>query len=143
MTTKRTPPNHRDCTNRVVREDERGGFTLHAWHPQWGGYASVCEVRFDRVSGDSAGREIGCFDVTNWHDGEFPTKESDEATTYHYCSAEQIVSFGLDIIEAQLPRQRSMRDKPVGVDPEWLDETIARLEKLRTRAPQGEDGEKR
>jgi hypothetical protein len=139
---KRMPPNQQDCSKRVVQDDERG-FTLLTWHPQWGGYSSVCEVRFDRVSGDAGEKEIGCFDVTNWHDGEFPTEDPNEATTYHYCSAEQIVSFGLDVIEAQVSRQRSLSDKPVSIDPAWLEETIARLKKLRPEAPQADQHDSR
>lgn len=127
-------PTHDDCTAKTVREDG-SDFVLTTWHPQWGGYASPCEVRFGKASGDGAGEGIGCFDVTNWHDGEFPTDDEECVTRRHYCSAEQVVDFGLDIIDAQLGRQVSMtdKDKLVGVDSKWIDETIARLTALRER----------
>lgn len=125
-------PTAEECSEKKIVREDADHCVLATWHPQWGGYASMAEVRFSKVSSDGRGEHIGCIDVLNWHDGEFPTKEPHQTTRYHYCSAEQIVDFGLTIIEAQLGRQISMLDptKKVGVDPKWTKETIMRLEKI-------------
>ena len=90
MTTYKQPTPEA-CTAKETRKhgDE---IELACWHPQWGGYASRAVVRFGAQS------HFGCFDVANFHDGQFP---GDKPTIYHYCNPLQLIEFGLTIAEAQ------------------------------------------
>jgi hypothetical protein len=103
------------------------------WHPQWGGYGSPCVVEFDGDRGEQRSvmeREAGppydlpCFDVYEWHDGEFPTEECQGAR--HYCMAEQVVEFGLNVIELQVEHSTV----PVNVSRERLEKWRARVDAL-------------
>lgn len=130
-------PTPEQCTAEITMA-AYDGVRMVLWHPQWGGYASPCVVRFSRVSGTSAGgphaaAHAGCFDVMNWHDGEFPIPHDSDARPdqKHYCCARQVVDFGLSIYEAQIKFQIDDSGRPVSLDREWIDATIARLEKLR------------
>jgi hypothetical protein len=83
-----TPIQCRD--HEVVFENETQiGFA--DYHPQWGGYCGRCIVIFTK------GQNSPCFDVYNWHDGEFPTDEDDHYTLYHYCDVDQMINFGKTI----------------------------------------------
>jgi len=126
--------------NGTVEQTERG-FRLHAWHPQWGGYSSQAFVDFDETSGDSSG-EPGCFELTVWHDGEFPISEERandprtepseaEPFTFHHCGAMQHVYFGLDVLDAQVAHQLALDGSKVVVDTDEIDEAIRRLTALK------------
>lgn len=82
----REPTTEQCVIQTVLAEDiKTGQVAFAAWHPQWGGYVGKCIVETFRGDG-------GCFEVHNWHDGEFP--RSDTVTSYHYCSADQLIKFG-------------------------------------------------
>jgi len=71
--------------NEVIAVDEETKrVAFAAWHPQWGGYVGKCIVETARGGGE-------CFEVHNWHDGEFPV---DTPRTLHYCDPDQLVRFG-------------------------------------------------
>lgn len=83
-------PTAEECDeNRLVR-DEGDEITFAAWHPQWGGYVGKCWVATSRAEG------LDCFDVENWHDGEFPSET--HRTVYHYCATDQLRRFA-DVVE--------------------------------------------
>jgi hypothetical protein len=97
------------------------------WHPQWGGYASCCIVTCDAVPG-------ACFDVVNWHDGEFPIGEHNPGPPdrKHYCSPLQLIEFGLDVLEEQLAASGQSLD---GEDRDRLVLLRARLDAALTPSP--------
>lgn len=109
-------PDHDACTDNVVRV-EGDDVTLTTWHPQWGGYASHCRVTFPVVVHDPPSAVVdgtpSCFTVENYHDGDFP---SSTPTSYHYCSALQIIEFGVAVLRAQLDNQRTANGRRVCVD---------------------------
>jgi len=45
-------------------------------------------------------KDIGCFDVYVWHDGEFPFGD-ESPTRLHHCDPGQFVRFGEEIIKLQ------------------------------------------
>jgi hypothetical protein len=114
-----------DITN-WVGSDTWGDRTFASWHPQWGGYVGRCIVHTLRVMSDGDTRLAGCFDVYNFHDGEFP---SDKPTTYHYCAATQLIDFALTVLEKQLEgvdahgRQRALSS-------EWIARVTKRFDLL-------------
>jgi len=124
-------PTNEEIEARKVFDADRGQLGYATWHPQWGGYVGKCLVYFDKESG-SAEHEAGCYDVVNWHDGEFPTEPDGVTTGYHYCSAEQQVNFGLEVLEKQCEHQIGMNGKPVFVSKSWVERTLTRLQELRT-----------
>ena len=112
---------HSEVPNRFPTE-----FAFASWHPQWGGYVGRCVVTFSRETGDADG-EAGCFDVYNWHDGE---RSSDEVvTSYHYCAAEQLIAFGLTVLEQQRQHQQH-NGQPVRMPDRVLRLLQARLQAL-------------
>lgn len=118
-------------------EPHNHGFRLHASHPQWGGYGAHAFVDFAAQSNnDGADADPGCFDLTIWHDGEFPISEEraedpdpsqSEPFEVHHCDAGQTVSFGIDVLEAMIAHQKTKDGKPVAVFVETIDGWIARL----------------
>ncbi len=88
------PPTSDDCEKQTTLFDKDDEVTYADWHPQWGGYCGKSVVLCSR--GDVG----GCFNVINWHDGEFP--RDDEFTETHYCSPLQLVEFGTTVLEKQL-----------------------------------------
>lgn len=101
-------------------------FAFASWHPQWGGSVGRCVVTFSRETNDGSGG-VGCFDVYNWHDGEFPSDET--VTSYHYCSAEQLIDFGLAVLEKQRQHQKQ-NGLPARLPIEQLRTLQARLQAL-------------
>lgn len=101
-------------------------------HPQWGGYCFPCVVEFDTDGGhrgnDETRADLPCFEVHEFHDGEFPTDHVFD--TRHYCAAEQLVRFGLDVIELQVEHC----DRPTSPSIPWLEEMASRIDKLLNRA---------
>lgn len=81
------------------------------WHPQWGGYCAPCVVEFHKPSVHDD-RGLPCFDVYEWHDGEFPTEALHNRR--HYCSPEQVIRWGLEIAAA-------MKQNGHQLDPETRD----------------------
>jgi len=79
-------PTSDQCTAHAVlaRDDKTGGVAFAAWHPQWGGSGGKCIVETGANPGD-------CFEVHNWHDGEFP---ADAPMSLHYCDPDQLIRFG-------------------------------------------------
>ena len=102
-------------------------YVLKTVHPQWGGYCSMCEVAFDKYTGCSEGTN-GCFDVTNCHNGEFP---SDSPDYKHYCDAQQVIEFGLKTLEAQAKHQMQENNKPIKLEIDRINKIIKGLENLR------------
>lgn len=129
-------PTPEECAAKATLPAEPGEtYAFAAWHPQWGGYVGCSVVTFGTASDGGvdaragAHAEPGCFDVHNWHDGEFP--RDDHVTTYHYCAAEQLVEFGLLVLERQCEHQVDTGGRAVRCDTAWIDRTIARLQALR------------
>lgn len=129
-------PTNEEIEARKVFEVDRGQLAFPTWHPQWGGYVGKCLVYFDKQSG-CAENTTGCYDVVNWHDGTFPTEPDGATVGYHYCSAEQLVNFGLEVLEKQMEHQIGMNGEPVFVPKSWVEKTIKRLQSLRTGDPHG------
>lgn len=120
-------PTSDQCTKHEELPGNPNDYTYADWHPQWGGYASHCIVSFGREAGD-VDSGPGCFDVVNFHDGEFP---GGVPTVLHYCSAEQVIDFGLTVLEQQLRIQSDGYHKePVGVPREFLQKVQARVAEL-------------
>lgn len=95
------------------------------WHPQWGGYSSRCIVEFEEPPDPNAypGACPPCFDVREFHDGDFPRDY--ETCRRHYCDAWQLLHFALNILEAQ-----KESGHPVVDDYDDVGDVIARLERL-------------
>ena len=92
----------RKCNEKVV---ERTGDTRRVWfwHAQWGGYCGHAYADFHEYTGSAEGSP-GCFNVSVYHDGHFPTEEV--SFCRHYCDALQLVEMGLDVYEAQVEHQK-------------------------------------
>lgn len=121
-------PTSDECYEHSEVEDGPHQYAFAAWHPQWGGYASHCVVSFSRVPG--ADDEPGCFDVANFHDGEFP---GDVAKVLHYCSALQVVNFGLTILEQQLQHQKREDGAPLATPVKALEVLRERINTMLNR----------
>lgn len=116
--------------NKTVEPIENG-FKLYLVHPQWDGYGVPAEVEFDRQTGSMEGGP-GCFELSCYHDGEFPTTTIEFER--HCCSAEQFIGFGLDVLETQLQYQQDRDGNPVRLDTrEQLEDFVARIQKLLSR----------
>lgn len=97
--------------------------------PQIGGYGTEYEVdvQHDAPSPDPDDLPGACFDVAAFTDGEFPLSEGNpgEPVRFHLCSADQVVDFGLKLLEiAQSTRRRFLPS------PAWSDEVIRRIRGL-------------
>lgn len=97
-------------------------------HPQWGGYVGLCIVTFDKVTGCS-GDGVGCFDVLNFHDGDFPVSESNEndPTNLHYCDPGQVIEFGITVLEKILEHQSARDGTGLRVSVEEIEGFVKRL----------------
>lgn len=95
------------------------GFAFAMWHPQWGGYASPCIVTFHEATeqGDTM-----CFEVHEFHDGEFPTEH--ETCQRHYCDPWQVIEFGVNVLELQVKHAGCVADR------EQIDSIVERLRAL-------------
>lgn len=96
------PPTSKDCEADKLLFESDHERAYATWHPQWGGYVGRCVVLIGK---DDIG---GCFQVINWHDGEFPSDETYQ--NYHYCCALQLLRFGLEITEKQVEASTHKRD---------------------------------
>lgn len=73
---------------------------MAAWYPQMGGYVAKCWVSFGCSDAGPSGSptNIPGFDVSLWHDGEWPFGEDDDRgrtpAHLHHCSADQFIGFG-------------------------------------------------
>lgn len=112
-------------------EEHDGECVLHLWHPQWGGYGSHATATFGTITGAAEGGP-GCFELVNYHDGEFPLSPGNEGKPFevHCCSAEQFVDFGLKILRAQVDHQRAENGARVRVDPRWIARVQDQLREL-------------
>ena len=90
------------CSQRAIISDTPDSIQVALWHPQLGGYVGMAKVQISKVTSNTEG-EPGCFDVENYHDGDFP---SETPTHAHYCDAVQLLRFGLDVLEKQAEHQR-------------------------------------
>ena len=77
-----------------------GEYAYSTWHPQWGGYVGRCIVEFGTQGSHSD--DFNCFEVYNWHDGEFPTTDPNEFVHFHYCCPEQLIEFAIVVMEKQM-----------------------------------------
>lgn len=112
----------------VRRDDMRYSFST--FHPQWGGYHGKCTVTFDvpmRKGGGFDSHDPACFDVVNWHDGEFPSDTC--STAFHYCDPTQLVRFGIEILEHQHAALEATDGSFHGFD--YLDSLIEQLQALK------------
>lgn len=123
MSTAKQPTSEQCSANAVVDENE-DFVRFAAWHPQWGGYVGKCIVEIGKTT-NSSDDSPGCYEVWNWHDGEFP---SDNYVDHkHYCSPEQLILFAVEIMEKAAQYQRTDEGKPVAPD---LDDLIVRMRRL-------------
>ena len=121
-------PTPDQCSEQVIVENTADTVSFAVWHPQWGGHCSHALVVFDKFTNND--NDPGCFDVANFHDGEFPSGTPDRK---HYCSAEQLVDFGLSVLEKQLAHQLDSTGNSVALDAAWVESTLARLQRLPRR----------
>lgn len=113
-------PTPEQCdSNSIIENGERVSFAT--WHPQLGGYCSPAIVSFRKKNRTSA-----CFDVSNYSNGEYPT---DNPQDFHYCAAEQLIEFGITILEMQVKCQE---ERSILIDNATLDAMIARLNALKS-----------
>lgn len=114
------PPTSADCQKIATLFDDSDKHERHYanWHPQWGGYYGKSVVIV------TPGDVDGCFQVINWHDGEFP--RDDSFVEYHYCAATQIVNQGITVLEKQLDGANVLRSS-CHVSTDWLREAAKRL----------------
>ncbi len=112
------PPTSDDCYKGTTLFDDGIERVFAYWHPQWGGYCGKC------VAIVTPGDVDGCFNVINWHDGEFPT--DDEFVEYHYCAPTQLVDFGITVLEKQLGEAKMLASHCLN-EPANLREYAARL----------------
>lgn len=122
-------PTSDQCSEQAIVENARDKVSFAAWHPQWGGYFSHALVTFGKMTNSSEDNP-GCFDVANFHDGEFPSRTPDHK---HYCSAGQLIDFGLSVLEKQIACQLDSGGNSVTLDAAWIERTLARLQKLPRR----------
>jgi hypothetical protein len=131
-------PTFEQCSKgEVFKDDHR--VVICMVHPQWGGYVGCCTVGFDVVTNSAGGHDDpadhGCFDVMNWHDGEFcvdpANPDGREPTFRHYCSAQQLVRFGVQILEAQAAHQKGSNGEPVRFSEHDRNELFDLAERLR------------
>lgn len=122
----------REQPRQIASDDRAVAFEL--WHPQWGGYGAPCVVEFDKITGDGDGGP-GCFYVTVWHDGEFPREE---ALGFHYCAAEQVVDFGLSVLELQMAHEKTNGGHPIRIREGWLAKLKERVDALVRAQPDPE-----
>ena len=118
-----TKPTPEQCdSNSIIDNGERVSFAT--WHPQLGGYCSPAIVSFRKD------RNSACFEVGNYSNGEYPTED---AYMQHYCAAEQLIEFGITILEMQVKHQQIPAGEFVGelIDCGTIDVMIARLNALK------------
>ena len=117
-------PSDDQCSEHAVLSNSDTEITYADWHPQIGGYGSPCVVQFDKISGC---QRPGCFEVHNFHDGEFPTDQI--ADVKHYCDAGQMIDFALTVLEKQVAH-RSVADSPSTVSDSWKERVTKRINAL-------------
>lgn len=93
-----------------------------AVHPQWGGYCFPCVVSFSALAGSNDDGLLTCFDVLEWHDGDFAT--DDARFERHYCDPMQVINFGVLIVE-------QMVASGYKAGPDEIDALVRRLEALK------------
>jgi len=119
-----TKPTPEQCDNVSLLDDTKGNVSFATWHPQLGGYCSPAIVSFKKD------RDSACFEVSNYSNGEYLT---DNPQDLHYCAAEQLIEFGITILEMQVKHQQIPAGEFVGelIDCGTMDVMIARLNALR------------
>lgn len=124
-------PSEDQCSEHAVLAKSDLEVTYADWHPQIGGYTSPCVVSFSVVSFSAISglkQHPGCFEVQNFHDGEFPTRNV--ADVKHYCDARQLVEFGLTVLEMQCEHQRAANGTAVKMSGSWKERVIKRINAL-------------
>ena len=114
----------------AVQPGNHHSHAFACFHPQWGGYSGKCRVDFSHPQDPTGSGCSGltCFEVKNWHDGEFPAWEDDPHTftQYHYCNPLQVVEFGLLVAEKQVGADVTLD----GGDRKRLRELRGRIDRL-------------
>lgn len=118
-------PSDDQCSDHAVLSKSDLEVTYADWHPQIGGYTSPCVVVFTTTGPK---QNPGCFEVQNFHDGEFPTHNI--ANVKHYCDARQLVEFGLTVLEMQCSHQRAADGTDVKVSDSWKERVTKRINAL-------------
>lgn len=119
-------PSDDQCSEHAILSKSDTEVNYADWHPQIGGYTSPCVVSFSTISGMK--QHPGCFDVLNFHDGEYPTDHV--ADVKHYCDARQMIDFALTVLEMQSKHQRSMDVTAVQVSDSWKEQVTKRINAL-------------
>lgn len=126
MTNEPEQPTAEQCNKRALVAEDEDEVRFATWHPQWGGYTGKCIVQIGKMTNNIGDSDYpGCFEVWNWHDGEFPSK--DYVDEKHYCSPEQLIRFGVEILEKMMKYQRTKEG--CRMVPR-LDDLIERLQRL-------------
>lgn len=129
-----TEPTDEQCSDHAIVADTESEISFAVWHPQLGGYSSHAVVTFSKHSSNGP----NCFTVDNYHDGDFPRPV---AQTLHYCAAEQLIRFGITILEMQVKHQKAIKlgaaptGERVRCDVAEIDALIARLTELKGTTP--------
>lgn len=96
------------CSAHKVFEDPEDR-RVWLWFPQLGGYVGHAEVQIYKPSGLEFGIEHTCFEISLYHDGEWPRPRV--CHQWHACSPLQWVEFGLTVYEKQVEYVLDVVDK--------------------------------
>lgn len=132
-------PTSEECSAVAVLEDGEHERLYAFWHPQWGGYCAKAlfsapkehqqDVR-EKLNAPGAADGFDCFNVTVWHDGEFP-RNDDPPQRFHYCDPMQLVDMGLLVAEKQI--ECGLRVD--GMVRDDLERVLERVQALLAKAP--------
>ena len=90
-------PTTEECDQCAKIAEDEHCIAYAIWYPQMGGYVGKAVAVFGK---EEAGGSR-CFDVTVWHDGQWPFHDGQPGTQLHHCDAEQFIEFGKRILELQ------------------------------------------
>lgn len=81
-------PTAEECSANTLLWERDGVRAYACWYPQMGGYVGKAVVEVWPTDSNV------CFEVSVWHDGEFPFGEDTAPARLHHCEAEQFIRFG-------------------------------------------------
>jgi hypothetical protein len=89
-----TEPTAEQCSKRERLPAFNGQQAFACWYPQMGGYSGKCVVVSEAGPFDLHQRDLPCFEVYVWHDGDFPFSGEQVPVYFHHCAADQFIEFG-------------------------------------------------